>query len=65
MTGTLYSGTVSILCRLHAGHKFDPQIDRASAELLARRGTQQVEGGYCFTRDYRLNNVSIYTVYGC
>lgn len=44
-------------CRVHDGHQLDPELDKAASEILARRGTRQVEGGYCFTRDRRLKDV--------
>ena len=44
--------------RLLEGHIFDPNLTLEAAEALCVRGTVRTEGGYQFSRDLRLKEVT-------
>ena len=46
-----------LCCRVLEGHIYDTSLRKEDALVIARRGVQEVEGGYRFTRDLRLKEV--------
>ena len=50
---------VLLYYRVLEGHVYDTTLCQEDGMLIARRGVQEVEGGYRFTRDLRLKEVCV------